>query len=298
MKNKKIKTVSIKLKPTKIESFESIVSNLVRWLKRKNINILMLTDEIKRIQKNCSQNILKSINFVEAKEFYNQADLFISFGGDGTFIGASRSINKKIPIFGINLGRLGFITEFSKNEFFDNLEDVLKGKFSTEKIFLFNAKIIRKGKVIHSEFFLNDCVINKNDIARMFHLNVECNGDHIYNLSGDGLIISSTKGSTAYSLAAGGPIVNPNVKAMLLTPICPHSLTYRPLVLEDKSKVSVKLTQRGEEVSITLDGQIGLPLSFGDEVIITKSSSKSISYIKNKERTYFQVLKEKFFHGR
>jgi NAD+ kinase len=299
MKKKKIKLISIKLKPTKIENIESIVSNLIRWLTRKSIQVQFLINEQKRLEKECSKKILKMTSFVNEKDFYEGPDLLISLGGDGTLIGASHLTNKLIPIFGINLGRLGFITEFNRTNFFNDLESVINGKFQTRKIYLFNVKVIdKKKKVLHNGNFLNDVVINKNDIARMFKLKIECNDEDIYNLSGDGLIVASPLGSTAYSLAAGGPIINPDVKAMILTPICPHSLTYRPLAIPDTSKLKVGLLDRYETVTVTLDGQHAFQFSYGQQVSITKSKSKYITIIKNEERNYFQVLKEKFFHGR
>lgn len=296
---KKIKNVSIKLKPTKIDNFDSVVTNLVRWLSRKGAKLKFLSTEEKRIEKSCSKSIVKLIEFVEEKEFYNSSDLLISLGGDGTLIGASHLIKKDTPIFGINLGRLGFITEFQKSNFYDDLQKVLDGKFQTRKTNLFNVKVMdRKNKVLLNDHFINDFVLSKNDIARIFKLGIESNGEHVYNLSGDGVIVSSPLGSTAYSLAAGGPIIEPNVKAMILTPICPHSLTYRPLAISDNSKLKINLIDRNEQVTITLDGQSAYHLKYGESVTITKSKSKYINIIENPERDYFQVLKEKFFHGR
>lgn len=299
MKQKKIKSISIKLKPTKIENFESIISNLIRWLNRKQISMSFLIDEKERLEKNCGKSLIKNVEFLNEKDFFNKNDMLISLGGDGTLIGASHLISKHMPIFGINLGRLGFITEFHKSNFYDDLQNTIDGKYKTRKVNLFNLQITDKSnKKIVNNFFINDFVISKNDIARMFNLYVECNEEHIYNLSGDGLIVSSPLGSTAYSLAAGGPIIDPDVKAMILTPICPHSLTYRPLAISDNSKLKISLSDLNEKVTVTLDGQSIIQFEYGQKIYITKSKTKYINIIKNANREYFQVLKEKFFHGR
>lgn len=299
MKKKKIKSVSIKLKPTKIENFDSIISNLIRWLNRKQVTMSFLEDEKDRIEKNIGKALTKNVEFIKEKDFFTKNDMLISLGGDGTLIGASHLISKNMPIFGINLGRLGFITEFHKSNFYDDLQNTIEGRYDTRKVNLFNLQINDKtNKKIINDFFINDFVISKNDIARMFNLNVECNEEHIYNLSGDGLIVSSPLGSTAYSLAAGGPIIEPDVKAMILTPICPHSLTYRPLAISDSSKLKVSLSEINEKVTVTLDGQSIYQFEYGQKIFITKSKTKYINIIKNTNREYFQVLKEKFFHGR
>jgi NAD+ kinase len=298
MKKRKIKTVGIKLKPTQIDSFDAIISNLVKWLHRRKVVIHFFDFEEARIQKKCGSSLQKLITFSNEKEFYSSSDLVLSLGGDGTLIGASHLVSKSTPIFGINLGRLGFITEYTKTNFYDALEQTLKGYYTTEKRNLFNAKIYLKDKIIGNYFFLNDLVINKNDIARMFSVNVECDGENIYNISGDGLIVSTPIGSTAYSLAAGGPIVHPQVKAVVLTPICPHTLTNRPLVINDSSKIAIFLLEKDNTVSLTLDGQNVVDFNSSHRLVITKSRTKQIKLIKNPDKSYFQILKEKFFHGR
>lgn len=166
-------------------------------------------------------------------------------GGDGTLIGVSRNVKKNSPpIFGVNMGNLGFITEFSKVEFFDQLENTIKGTYKLTSLPLYQVEVTRKNKVTFKGTFLNDLVINNNLVSKMLTLSVESEGEHIYNLSGDGLIISSPIGSTAYSLAAGGPIISPSVNAITLTPICAHSLTHRPLVIPDNTSVSIKAPNR------------------------------------------------------
>ena len=144
---------------------------------------------------------------------------------------------------------------------------------------------------------MNDVVVNNNLISRMLTLSVESEGEHIYNLAGDGLIISSPIGSTAYSMAAGGPIIHPNVNAITLTPICAHSLTHRPLVIPDHSNVIIKAAKSDESIKLTLDGQQHVTLGSNDTILVTKKKSKIVRLIKNPDRTYYRTLKEKFTHG-
>tara|TARA_Y100001936_G_C16093403_1_gene688943 strand:+ start:9704 stop:10609 length:906 start_codon:yes stop_codon:yes gene_type:complete len=296
-KPKKIGTIGIALKPSGFEDLPNIMNNLIRWLLKRKKRIVFLEHEEKRFSVSVSSKLFKEVHFWKQKEFYNQTDLIISLGGDGTFLGVARSVGSKVPLMGVNLGRLGFITEFSKNDFYENLSCILAGKFEVYRKHLFCIKLNKNSKELEREYFFNDVVFNKNEIARMFTLAVQSNDEHIYDLSGDGLIISSTMGSTAYSLAAGGPIVHPDVKALLLTPICPHSLTHRPLVIPDSHEVKIKLLDDIDSVTITVDGQIALKLDKKIEVSISKARNY-ISIIKNDERTYFHTLKEKFVHGR
>lgn len=298
MKKNVMQNIAIILKPSKIDDLNNILTNLVRWLMRRDKKIFLLISEEKRLQQQLTPKTLKSIEFVDSKFIYNQSDLILSLGGDGTLLGVCRNANSKIPIFGVNLGRLGFITEFSKKDFYENLNTVLIGKYDLFKKQLYSVNVLRKGKTVQKEYFFNDAVFTKNDIARMFTLNVEANHEHVYDISGDGLIISSTYGSTAYSLAAGGPIVHPEVKAFIMTPICAHSLTHRPLVIPDDKSLQVKVLENIDTVNITLDGQTCIHLEPKDFIQIKRETRKSISLVKNPDRTYFHTLKEKFVHGR
>lgn len=277
-----------------MEDLENVVSNLLRWLKRRKKNVYFSESERERFSQFFSSKKLEEINFINDKDLYSTSDLIISMGGDGTLLGVSRKASPSIPIMGVNLGRLGFIAEFSKQDFYEKLALVLVGKYTTFKKNLFSVKT-SKGE---SKLFFNDVVFSKNDIARMFTICVEADGEHIYDLSGDGLIISTTMGSTAYSLAAGGPIVHPSVSALLLTPICPHSLTHRPIVVNENSKLNIKLVGHINNITLTLDGQNMLEMDKGMEISIQKEKKKTITLIQNKDKTYFHTLKEKFVHGR
>jgi len=231
-------------------------------------------------------------------ELSKNSDLIISLGGDGTLIGVCRNADRKMPpIFGVNMGHLGFITEFNKIDMFDELTKILKGNYTTRNLTIYTVEVHKFGKRIFKGNFVNDAVINKNDISRMFTLSVEVDDEHVYDLSGDGIIISSPTGSTAYSLAAGGPIIHPGVTGMVLTPICAHSLTHRPLLIMDKSVVKIKVDRKNSPVNLTLDGQHNIAVD-SNETVYIKRSGRKVKLIENPERNYFLTLKEKFTHGK
>lgn len=293
-----IENIAIILKPSRFDDLGNFVTNLVRWLKRRNKTACMSESENKRLSKVLPEKTLKDIKFLSTNEIFKSVDLVISLGGDGTLLGVCRNVPSKTPILGVNLGRLGFITEFNKTHFYEELNHILVGKFEVFKKSLYLCEVKKKGKVVNKEYFFNDLVFSKNDIARMFTLSLEAQDQHIYNLTGDGLIISSTYGSTAYSLAAGGPIVHPDVKALILTPICAHSLTHRPMVIPDNYLLKVNLLDKIHSVNITLDGQTVIDLEHDLTVEVRKTQKRYVSIIKNPDRTYFHTLKEKFVHGR
>jgi len=294
-----VKNISIVLKPKINTEFESILTNLITWLIRRKKNISFLKKEEERIAK-VLKGDLKNLNFISENELHSDSDLIITMGGDGTLIGVARNVSKNSPpIFGVNMGHLGFITEFTKHEFFDQLEKALKGDYEITTLSLYQVEVFekRKDEPKFKGYFLNDVVLNNNQISRMLTLSVESEGEHIYNLAGDGLIISSPIGSTAYSLAAGGPIIQPSVNAVVLTPICAHSLTHRPLVIPDHSSVEIKAARADESIKLTLDGQQAIIIGSNETVKVTKKKGRTVQLIKNPERTYFRTLKEKFTHG-
>jgi NAD+ kinase len=215
-------------------------------------------------------------------------------GGDGTLIGVCRRINSKTPVLGINLGRLGFITEFNKNEYFDHLPQILEGEFETTQKPLYSVTVHKKGTVLFKDHFFNDAVLAKTDIARMIYLRAEINDEHAYNLSGDGIIISSPMGSTAYSMAAGGPIVHPDLKGLIITPICPHSLIHRPFVVPENFTIKLKVQPPHHSLTLTLDGQVAINLDEQDEVIINSLKAKRVHLIRNPQKQYFETIREKF----
>lgn len=298
MVKRTIKIVTIVLKPHLITEFSTVLPNLCSWFGRRKVHVQFLTRDQDRL-KIVFKNIPKNVTFIEEEKYHNFSDLILSLGGDGTLIGVCRQSTKHSPpIFGVNMGRLGFITEFSKSEFFDELDEVIKGNMKITKAQLYKIEVQNQGKVVESSFFLNDAVFNKNHISRMIWLTVENESEHIYDLSGDGLIISSPIGSTAYSLAAGGPIIHPQVGSLVMTPICPHSVTHRPIVIPDNMAINVKSQDKDDPINLTLDGQQLMTIYPYQTVRVSKSKARFVQLVHNPERTFFHTLKVKFTHGR
>ncbi len=227
----------------------------------------------------------------------DDVQLVVVVGGDGTLLHTARTIkNLNIPIVGINMGGLGFLTELSPEEAYKAFEEFyLKGVMEITKRMMLKVSLLRKGRVIKNDEVLNDCVINKGNIARIIEMNAYVNDMFLYSLKADGLIISTPTGSTAYVLSAGGPILTPELRCITLCPICPHTLTNRPIVLSNDSEVRVTIMS-DSEVFLTLDGQEGLELKTDDEVIV-KESEIFISIVKSPFKSYFQILRTKLHWG-
>jgi NAD+ kinase len=292
------KIVSIVLKPNTDEDYPTVLNNLSAWLLKRKCEVVLHLSERDRILK-WKLNSLKNVSYMSYIDIGKKSDLIISLGGDGTFIGIPRKIGKsKAPIFGVNMGRLGFITEFAKGDFYLWLSKALENQLPKIAIPIFRVEVHKKNSIIYKGFFVNDVVVNKHSISRIFSLSVESDMESLYNISGDGLIVSTPLGSTAYSLAAGGPIIHPSVQSIVLTPICPHSLTHRPLVIPMDSKVTIRPLKKSYPVSLTLDGQDALEINDGETIKVFREKSRSIMMIKNPTRTYYETLKEKFTYGR
>lgn len=225
------------------------------------------------------------------------ADLIIVFGGDGTMLGVARLASiKNIPILGVNIGGLGFITEINKDEIFEAVESVLSGQYSVEERIMLTADIYRNGKKLSDFLVLNDVVINKGALARIIELETYVNHNYLTTFKADGLIISSPTGSTAYSLSAGGPILYPTLNCIILTPICPHTLTNRPIVLPGSFVIEVILASVSEDVYLTLDGQSGFTLKKDDRVEVRQSEYRS-KFVIPSGKDYFQVIRTKLKWG-
>ena len=234
------------------------------------------------------------LRIIERDELTEIATPIVILGGDGTLISASRHPAARPPvIIGVNLGTLGFLTEITSDELLGILDLYLSGAAATVSRKLLKAEILRDGAVEASFFALNDVVLTKEAIARIFGVNLWVNRDHAALVRGDGVIVSTPVGSTAYSLSAGGSIVHPAVDALLVTPICPHSLTSRPLVLPGSSRIRLEVAHDARHpdnrVFLTVDGQEGQELNPGDEVVIT-TSEHSVQFVRSPSRNYFQVL--------
>lgn len=231
------------------------------------------------------------------REVAARSDALVVLGGDGTLLAASHLIETPVPVLGVNFGSLGFLTEITLPELYPALEGVLAGDYQFEERRMLRAAVRREGEPEVAGDVLNDVVITKAALSRIIELDVTVDGIFVSAFRADGLIISSPTGSTAYNLAAGGPILHPALPAVVLTPICPHMLTNRPLVVSDQATVEVCLVRiRESEVHITFDGQHGFPLTSGDIVTVSRSA-KTLRLVKAPGRDYFKVLRTKLKWG-
>ncbi len=234
---------------------------------------------------------------VQRQNLPGQADLLIVLGGDGTLLATARLMTEhNVPILPVNLGGLGFLTSVPLADLYPILEQVLEGKNRISERVMLQAEVVRDGKAVESHCALNDAVLNKGALARMIDLDLQIDGGLVCTYKADGLIVSTPTGSTAYSLAAGGPIIYPLVEAFVITPICSHTLTNRPLVIPNTATVEVGLQAAEESVFLTLDGQVGVELKPGDRVVITKASKK-LRLVRPARKTYFEILRTKLKWG-
>jgi NAD+ kinase len=225
------------------------------------------------------------------------SDLLLVLGGDGTLLAAARvAAPRGIPILPINMGSLGFLTSFMLGELYPALEDILAGRLTISERVMLHAELQRGEKILDKQTVLNEVVINKGALARMIELELSIDKDFVCRYRADGLIVASPTGSTAYSLSAGGPIVHPSVESFIITPICPHTLSDRPVVVGDTSIIEVKLSAGTESVFLTLDGQKGIPLQATDRVRISRAQ-QLLKLIQTPNKSYFEILRNKLKWG-
>jgi NAD+ kinase len=239
---------------------------------------------------------LISVKGCAEKDIPVRSDVIIVFGGDGTLLGVARLVGGRgVPILGVNMGGLGFITELKREEVCKNIDMLFSEECYFEERIMLLADVYRGRKKIARQSALNDVVLNKSALSRMFELELDIDGQYVSAFRADGLIISTPTGSTAHSLSAGGPILYPTLETFLITPICPHTLTSRPIVLPDTFKAEVRI-KSGEDVYLTLDGQVGVPLKINDRVMIRKADYKT-KFLTLHNRDYFKVLRTKLKWG-
>lgn len=280
---KRIGIISKQKRPEPIE----ILKEILGLLESSGIEVFLDDETGKKI----------GLKGLPKEEIPGRSDLIIVLGGDGTLLSVARLVaEKEVPILGVNLGTLGFLTEVSRYELKEALRRIIDGEFSLEKRLMLRAELIRDGESIAVHHLLNDVVINKGALARIIDLETFIDSNLVTLFKADGLIVSSPTGSTAYNLSAGGPILYPSLECMVLTPICPHTLTNRPIVIPGTSRVEVRLKSETQDVYLTLDGQIGIPLKRNDRVVITKASFKT-SLVIPPERNYFEILRTKLGWG-
>ncbi len=221
------------------------------------------------------------------------ADLAFVFGGDGTILSASRKLNgRQIPLIGVHLGKFGFLAELTSREISDSLDKIFAGEYVISQRMLLTCKVTRSKQVINETLGLNDAVISGTSLSRLISIKLYVNEKIVTTYSSDGLIVSTPAGSTAHSLSAGGPIVTPDMEAFIITPICPHTLSNRPLVVSGDSKIEMEQISESKGVGLTVDGQIYFDIKVGDRIVIEKAENK-LQLIDMQTRTFFDVLREK-----
>ncbi len=283
MVNKKIESVGIIVKPNHAEAWQT-ATELSAWLKKRGIG--------KVIEPYAETTDKKRGDFPAA------IDLAVVLGGDGTMISTARLIgDAEVLVLGVNYGSLGYLTEFRIEELFSALEAILAGEYKIDRRVMLRVEHWRNSEKLADGRVLNDVVINKSAVARIIEIDVNLNSLFVNSFRSDGLIVSTPTGSTAYNLSAGGPIVYPSMNAVVLTPICPFTLTNRPIVVPDDAIIELVLKNENEGVVLTLDGQIGYPLRAGDQVRIRKSRT-TFNLVQPPNRNYFDVLRNKLKWGR
>ncbi len=282
-----IKTVGIISKPG-VPAAAVLVPKLIAWLRQRGITI-RYDDE--------TAEYAGASGAMSRTEIPEGADLVIVLGGDGTLLSAARAIGgREVPLFPVNLGGLGFLTAITIDSLFPDLERAFRGEHRIGKRKLLHCELVREGKVIGAYEALNDVVITKSAIARMIDLDAHVDEMFVCRYKADGLIVATPTGSTAYSLSAGGPIIFPSVASICVTPICPHMLTNRPVIVPDTSTIRVISRAEGDSAFLTIDGQIGEPIQKDDEVVC-RSSHQTLMLVRPPHMLFFDVLRQKLKWG-
>ncbi len=265
-----------------------LAQQVADWLMQRQIDVLV--DEP-------LANEMSLVNSCPGKSIPPQVDMLVVLGGDGTLLSVARLVGDlRTPILGVNLGSLGFLTEITQGELFPMLEQVVKGNFTVSERMRLLAVIKRHNEEIARYRVLNDVVINKGALARIIDMEAWVDDDYLTTFKADGLIVSTPTGSTGYNLSAGGPIIYPGNQCHVIAPICPHTLTNRPIVVSDEATITIKVTSHDEDVVFTADGQEGMPLQCGDVVEMRKSNHCTL-LINSPTKDYFQVLRTKLRWG-
>lgn len=286
MNKQEIKSVGIVVKPDFGEAWAT-ASELSEWFAKRGIESFT--------EKN---NHDSEIEIVTPEIFKEKADLIVVLGGDGTMISTARLTgSREIPVLGINYGSLGYLTDFRIEEMTDALEEILQGNFEIDRRVMLDVAHQRNDETLETGRVLNDVVINRAVLAKIIEVEITLNDLYVNSFRADGMIVATPTGSTAYSLSAGGPIVYPSMNAVLLTPVCPFTLTNRPIVVPDTAQIKLQLKNKSEGVMLTLDGQVGYRMQTDDSVIIRKSAA-SFNMIQPPNRNYFDVLRNKLKWGR
>lgn len=282
MEAKQITSVGIVVKPDHPEA-RATAGELSAWLRAKGI--VQAGEVIEAGTAHGAESML-------------DADLIVVLGGDGTMISTARLIGAgDVLVLGINYGSLGYLTDFRIEEMFPAIEAIIAGDYEVDRRVMLEAELWSEGEQKAAGRVLNDVVINKAALARIIEIDVRLNGLFVNSFRADGLIVSTPTGSTAYNLSAGGPIIYPSMNAVVITPICPFTLTNRPIVIPDAAEIELKLKEENEGVILTFDGQTGHSIQAGNRVVIRKSET-TFNLVQPSNRNYFDVLRDKLKWGR
>ena len=283
-----IRSVGIVSRPRRTD-IDCVVPPLLDWLAKRGITAVLDQE---------TAACLPAGNAGQPREeLPSSADMLIVLGGDGTLLAAARLMSvRNIPILPVNLGGLGFLTSVTLDDLYPVLEQAIRGEARYSERVMLESRVIREGQTFHHARALNDAVLNKAALARIVDLQLHVDGEFVCNYKADGLIISTPTGSTAYSLAAGGPVVYPIVSAFIITPICPHTLTNRPLVIRDTARIEVEFQGGEAPIYLTLDGQVGVELAPGDRVVLAALPER-LRLVRPQQKSYFSVLRDKLKWG-
>ncbi|HEY6120929.1 MAG TPA: NAD(+)/NADH kinase [Pyrinomonadaceae bacterium] len=289
-----IQRVGIVLKPHQPDALKTLCE-LAQWLRDRRIELVGGPDiERERIehQTGCA------VREVPDERLADSVDLILVLGGDGTMIATARMLgDREVPVLGVNYGGLGYLAEFRIEELYVALESILTGDYRLDQRVMLAVELLRGKEQITRTRVLNDVVINKSALARIIEIEAYMNRQFVNSFRADGLIVSTPTGSTAYNLSAGGPVIYPSMSAVVVTPICPFTLSNRPIVIPDESVIELVLKTGNEDVALTLDGQVGFPLKAEDRVVISKSRT-TFKLVQPANRNYFEVLRDKLRWGR
>lgn len=294
MTESSIKRVGIVVKPHQPDALKTICG-VIEWLRERGIDLVggpeIERDRIEH-ETGCAVEIL------DPDKLAASVDLILVLGGDGTMIATARMVgDKEVPVLGVNYGGLGYLAEFRIEELYSALESILEGNYRLDTRVMLAVELIRGHEQVTQSRVLNDVVINKSALARIIEIEAYLNQQFVNSFRADGLIVSTPTGSTAYNLSAGGPVIYPSMNAVVMTPICPFTLSNRPIVVPDDSLIELSLKTEQEEVALTLDGQVGFPLQVNDRIVIRKSGT-TFNLVQPMNRNYFDVLRDKLRWGR
>jgi NAD+ kinase len=281
----RIRTVGLVVKRDRPRATR-LAKRMAAWLRRRRLRVLVDAEAALDVAPACSKD-----------ELARRSDLIVVLGGDGTLLSVARRTGPRVAILGVHLGELGFLTEVVEDEAMHVLARVLAGDYELDRRMTLGARLMRGGRVLQRFRALNDVVIANGARARIVLFSVSVDGLELTTYRADGIIVATPTGSTAYSLSAGGPIIEPTVEALLLSPISPHTLSNRPMVLRPNALVRIALAAHEQDALLTIDGQEGLPLEGGD-VVEVRRGTLPVALIRSPHRTYYEVLRSKLGWGR